>query len=311
MAEQPATPGSAAPPSAARHGRRKRTTWRLVLLFVGPSLALYLAFMIVPLLGTARLSLHSWDGFSPTQDFVGLDNFARLIGDRRFHTALTHVLIWAVVGTAGPILIAIPLSIVLWSGSRFRTFFRTVYFLPIVLPVVVVGIVWGWIYHPLYGVLNSSLENVGLGAWAKGWLGDPSTALFAVILAAVWATFGFVVMLLLAGLQSINLELVDAARVDGANGWQRTRHVLLPGISPVLTFVLVITLIGAFSVFDIVYVMTRAGPGTASEMLATYAYSTAFRHNDVGYGATIALVIAAISLAAAILVLRVRERADV
>lgn len=267
--------------------------------------------MILPLLGTIWLSLHEWDGFTPDQAFVGLANYARLVDDGRFLTALSHVLIWAVVGTIAPIAIALPLSIALWSGVRFRTVYRTIFFLPVVLPIVVIGIIWGWIFHPLYGVLNVGLESVGLGSLATGWLGDPDTALLAVITAAVWATFGFVVMLLLAGLQGINMDLVDAARVDGAGAWQRARHVLIPGIAPVLTFVLVITLIGAFSVFDIVYVMTRGGPGTASDMLATYAYSMAFRHNDVGYGATISLVIATISLAAAILVIRLREKASV
>jgi ABC-type sugar transport system permease subunit len=303
--------GRAAGRRAAPSGRPRRTSWRLVALFVGPSLALYLAFMVIPLLGTVRLSLTSWDGFAPDQEFVGLTNYARLLGDSRFLGALGHVLVWAVFGTLAPIAIALPLSIALWSGTRMRTVFRTIYFLPVVLPVVVIGITWSWIYHPLYGALNTGLEGAGLGSLARGWLGDPDTALYAVIAAAVWATFGFVVMLLLAGLQGINMELVDAARVDGADAWQRARHVLIPGIAPVLTFVLVITLIGAFSVFDIVYVMTRGGPGTASDMLATYAYSEAFRHNDIGYGATISLVIAAISLAAAVLVLRVRERAQV
>jgi ABC-type sugar transport system permease subunit len=178
----------------------------------------------------------------------------------------------------------------------------------VILPTVVIGLVWGWIYNPLFGVLNSLLEAVGLGDLAKGWLGDPDTALIAVLIAAIWSTFGFVVVMFLAGLQGIDMNLVDAAKVDGANAAQRAWHILLPGIAPIFTFVLTITLVGAFSVFDIVYVMTRGGPGTATEVMAGYAYKMAFGRNFAGYGAAISMVIAAISLVLAVVLLRYRER---
>jgi len=157
-------------------------------------------------------------------------------------------------------------------------------------------------------VLNTALETVGLGQFAMGWLGNPTTALYAVLIAAIWATFGFCVVMFLAGLQGIDLNLVDAAKVDGANAWQRARHILLPGIAPVFTFVLTITLVGAFSVFDIVYVMTKGGPGTATETMAGYSYKMAFGRNFAGYGSAISMVIAVISLVLAVLLLRFRER---
>jgi raffinose/stachyose/melibiose transport system permease protein len=289
-------------------GRRRRTSAALIAVFVLPSLVIYFLFMVLPFLQTVYLSLTSWDGFAPTKDFIGLDNYAVLLQDGEFWDALSHNLIWAVVGTAAPIVIGLPLAIMLWSGARFRLAFRTMYFLPVILPEVVIGIVWGWIYNPIFGVLNSMLDGVGLGDVARGWLGDPDTALIAVLIAAIWATFGMVVVFFLAGLQGIDMNLIDAARVDGANAWQRTRYVILPGIAPIFTFVFTITLVGAFSVFGIIYVMTLGGPGTSTEVLAGYAYKMAFGRNYAGYGSAISMVIAVLSLVLAVAFLRIRER---
>jgi len=294
--------------SRTRAGRRRRTSWPLVAVFVLPSLVLYALFMIWPFVGTLQLSLQAWDGFAAERTFVGLGNYIALVNDGAFWNSVSHILIWAVVGTIGPIAIALPLSILLWSGVRGRLAFRAIYFLPVILPAVVIGLVWGWIYNPLFGALNAILEGVGLGDLTRGWLGDAGTALYAVLIAAVWSYFGFCVVMFLAGLQGIDTNLVDAAKVDGANALQRARHVLLPGIAPVFTFVLTITLVGAFSVFDIVYVMTRGGPGTATETMAGYAYKMAFGRNFAGYGAAISAVIAMVSLVLAVILLRYRER---
>ena len=296
---------------AARRARpraARRTSIGLLALFLGPALLIYGLFMVYPFLGTLQLSLTSWDGFAETKDFIGFDNYRVLFADPAFWNALIHNLIWAVVGTAAPILIGLPLAIVLWTGARFRLAFRAMYFLPVILPSVVAGIIWGWIYNPLFGVLNTLLEGVGLAAFTNGWLGDPDTALWAVLGAAVWGAFGTLVVFFLAGLQGIDMNLVDAARVDGANAWQRTRHVILPGIAPMFTFVLTITLVGAFSVFDIIYVLTLGGPGTSTEVLAGYAYKMAFGRNFAGYGAAVAMVIAVLSLVLAVAFLKIRER---
>jgi ABC-type sugar transport system permease subunit len=279
-----------------------------VALFLLPSLVLYLLFMLVPFIGTIRLSLSAWDGYQPNVDFIGLANYVVLFQDPEFWSSLSHNLIWAVLGTAGPILIGLPLAIVLSGNIRGRSLFRVIYFLPFVLPIVVIGTVWGWIYHPLFGPLNEGLKAVGLESIATGWLGNEETALVAVIAAAVWATFGFVVVIFLAALQGVDTDTIDAARVDGANAWQRTIHVLLPAIAPAFTFVVTVTLIGAFSLFDFVWVMTRGGPGNATEVLGGYSFKMAFQMNYEGYGSAISMVIALISLALAVVLLRVSER---
>ncbi len=298
---------------ARRPGRRRlrQASPLLVAAFVLPSLLIYVLFMAWPFVNTAYLSLTSWDGFGATKDFIGLDNYRVLLQDGDFWQAFKNNMVWAVVGTAGPILIGFPIAVMLWSGVRGRLAFRAMYFLPVILPAVVIGIIWGWIYNPLFGVLNTILEAINLGQFAQGWLGNPDTALIAVLIAAIWGTFGMCVVFFLAGLEGIDMNLVDAAKVDGANAWQRLRHILLPGIAPVMTFVVTTTLVGAFSVFDIVYVLTRGGPGTATEVMAGYSYKMAFSRNFAGYGATVSMVIAVLSLVLAVLFLRWRERSRV
>jgi raffinose/stachyose/melibiose transport system permease protein len=280
-----------------RLGRARRGQTLMALAFLAPALVIYGVFMVYPFLGSLYLSLTEWNGFDAIPRFIGLDNYVRLLNDGEAWHAFQNNLIWAVIGTAAPILIGLPIAIAMWSGARYRLVFRTVYFLPFILPLVVVGIIWLWIYHPIYGV-----------PVVRGILGDRETALYGVLITAVWGYFGFVVVVLLAGLQNVNMDLVDASKVDGANAWQRARHVILPQIAPVMTTVTTITLVGAFSVFDIVYVMTSGGPGDATEVLALYTFERAFRFNEMGYSSAISTIITLLSLVLAIVFVRFRER---
>jgi raffinose/stachyose/melibiose transport system permease protein len=168
--------------------------------------------------------------------------------------------------------------------------------------------VWGWIYEPSRGWLNRALEAVGLGSLTTGWLGNPRTALYAVIGTAVWATAGFVFVIILSALRNVDVELVDASRLDGANAMQRLRYIVLPQIMPVFLMVTTLTLIGGFSVFDIIFVMTGGGPAGATEVLGTYAYSSAFQLNRISYGTTLALVITLMAVPFAIWLNRLQRR---
>jgi ABC-type sugar transport system permease subunit len=265
--------------------------------FLAPAVLIYGYFMVVPFLNSIYLSFTEWNGFDAVPQWVGLDNYVRLFGDGQAWHAFTNNLWWALIGTAAPILIGLPLAIAMWSGVRYRTLFRTIYFIPFILPLVVVAIIWGWIYHPIFGLPP-----------VRGILGDRDTALIGVLVPAIWGYFGFVIVVLLAGLQNVNLELIDASKVDGANALQRGRHIILPQIAPVLTTITTITLVGAFSVFDIVYVLTSGGPGNATNVLSLYTYTQAFRLNQIGYGTAIAMVITVLSLVLAVVFVRYRER---
>jgi ABC-type sugar transport system permease subunit len=220
-------------------------------------------------------------------------------------------LIWVVVGTISPVAIGLLLAVLVWSGqTRGRILFRTAYFMPVVLSPVVIAIIWGWIYSPIFGILNRVLEVIGLGSITRGWLGDPTWALYAVLGAAIWSYFGFCFVILLAGLENADPELFDAAKLDGANFWQELVDVAIPQLRNVLTMVLVYTLIGGFNVFDIVFVMTGGGPANLTEVIATYAYNKSFMENEVGYGASLTTIMTLLSLAASVILLKARERGE-
>jgi multiple sugar transport system permease protein/raffinose/stachyose/melibiose transport system permease protein len=277
--------------------------------FVLPAFLLYVAFFAYPFVSSVFLSFTAWDGVSAPV-FNGLTNYLHLAGDLQMWGALKNNLIWVVLGTAIPIALGLLLSTILWTGARGNVFFRTVYFLPLVVSPVVVGVIWNWIYNPLFGLLNRGLKAIGLGMLAMGWLGNPNTALYAVLVTAIWGYIGFCVVVLYSAMQKVDTELIDAATLDGAGAYARFWHVILPQISPVLTMVIVYTVIGGFNVFDVVYIMTGGGPANASEVIATYTYQTAFQENEMGYGSALSLVMTVIALLAALITLRLRRRGE-
>lgn len=280
-------------------------------LFILPPLVLYGAFVLYPLVQTIGLSFTNWDGVSPTKQFVGWANYARMLkGDKLFARAFTHNLYWILLGTVSPIVIGLILAALLATRIKGRTFFRTVYFMPSVLSTMVVGIIWGWIYNPVFGLLNEVLKKIGLETLTRSWLGESQTALTALIIAAIWSYFGFCVVVFLAGLQNIDVSLYEAAQIDGANGIQRFFHITIPGLREVITMVTTYTLIGGFRVFDIVWVTTRGGPANATEVMSTYIYRNAFQQNYVGYGAAMALTLSTIIVVISIAFIRVRERSE-
>ncbi len=289
-----------------RHWARYRAGY----LFLLPAFALYAVFMIYPFIQSIYLSFTDWNGATATKNFVGLDNFTRLFNDSLLWTSLRHNIIWVVIGTIAPMVIGLLLAVLLGNRPRGFTLFRTVYFMPQVLSPVVIALVWGWIYNPVFGILNEGLDAVGLEEVSRGWIGDPDFALYAVLAAAIWAETGFVFVIFLAGLQNVSRDLLEAAMIDGANAWQRFWNVTVPQLANVINVVTALLLIGGFSVFDIIFVMTGGGPANATEVIATYTYKEAFTQNNVGYAATLSLVITAISLVASIVFIRLRERGE-
>src|ERR687894_1164143 len=239
------------------------------VLFVVPALLIYLVFMIYPFLNTIYLSFTNWDGITDNKDWVGLSNYARIFGEDAALKAFVNNIIWVIIGTIAPVVLGLFEALLVWSGARGSLLFRTLFFLPFVLPLVVVGIVWQWIYHPLFGIVNTVLDGVGLEGLSRGWLADPLNALYAVMIAAVWGQTGFCFLILHASLQNVDMSTVEAAMIDGANWFQRAWSIIIPQIGPQITMVTAVTLIGGFAVLDIVFVMTGGGPGNASQGLAT------------------------------------------
>lgn len=281
-------------------------------LFILPAFLLYSLFFTYPFLQSVFISMTSWNGVDASKEFIALGNYSRMFSDGLVWTSLKHNLIWVVIGTTAPIVIGLFLAVLLSSEkTKGSIFFRVIYFMPVMLSPAVVGIIWGWIYNPIFGMLNKVLDGIGLGFLSRGWLGDPNLALYMVLLAAIWSYFGFCLVVLIAGMQNIDNELYDAAKIDGANAWQQFVNVTIPQLSSVLTMIVAYTMIGGFNVFDIVYVMTAGGPANSTEVIATYTYRQSFQLNSVGYGASLSMIMTLISLAASYIFIKFREKAEI
>jgi raffinose/stachyose/melibiose transport system permease protein len=264
--------------------------------FVVPALIFYFAFLIYPAYRTVRLSTTNWDGIAKTYKHVGLKNYQRLFDNDIVHLAFKNTLIWSIAIIVIPTLIGLTLAVALNEEFRGRTFLRTIFYSPGVLPLIGVALIWGWIYNPDSGFLNQFLDKVGLEQFAQPWLGQPSTALWAVIVAGIWVRTGFPMLLYLSALQTIPKEHYEAARLDGASGWRLFRDITLPSLSQTHVVVIALAVIDALKVFDLVYGMTYGGPGNATQVVGTWAYMNLFNFNKTGYGSAIAVVGASISL---------------
>lgn len=289
----------------------RRAQTRLGILLVAPLMLLVIVFFIVPLASAIYYSFVDFDGVNPNPPFVGFGNYVRMFTDAEMWHALSNNVVWIIIGTISPLVIGLLLAILLWNVRRGAVLYRLAFFFPYVLPGIAIGIVWGWIYDPLNGWLNVALRALGLGGLATGWLGNPDTALFAVLATAIWATTGFVMTIFLSALRNVDVELVEAARLDRANGAQRLWHIILPQIMPVFIMVTTITLVGGFSVFDIIFIMTGGGPSNATNVLGTYAYSSAFQLNQISYGTTLAMLITVLSIPCAVILNRLQRKLSI
>lgn len=282
----------AARPEAAaagvRVGRARRAWTRSVALYlwVLPALLLYGVFKLAPLIGGIWLALLRWDGIEPPQ-FVGLQNFQRMFEDDKLGPALLHNFHYAAGTVTGKVVLALFLAVLLNQALRGRAVYRTLLFVPVVMSFVVVGILWTWLYNDQFGLVNNLLRALGLTFLALDWLGNPAVALWSLILVDIWKWYGFHMVIFLAGLQTIPLELYDAARVDGASRLRQFTSITLPLLRPVMVVNVALSLMGAFNVFDIPYVMTEGGPANSTNVLALHMYLQAFKFYKLGYGAAL------------------------
>ena len=285
---------------------------RAALWFLAPALLLLLVFFFLPVVAGLLLGLTDFDiyaiGSPGNARFVGLENYARLLTNDVFWRSLGNTLFFVALG--GPLSVAVSLGAAMLVDAkltRLRPLFRTIYFAPVVTTLVSVAIIWRYLYHPRYGLLNHVLGLVGVGP--IDWLGDPHWAMPAIVLLAVWKNFGYNMLIFVAGLQAVPAELYEAAAIDGAGGWQRFRHITLPGLAPTFLFVGVTTMIGYFQVFAEPYVMTQGGPLGSTRSVVLFMYEEGFRWWRIGTASATAVVLLLITLAGALLQFRLqRER---
>lgn len=289
-------------------------------LFIAPGLLCLAIFFAYPLLDTFWLSVHKYNIFNPPE-FIGLENFRRALDDELFWRVLANTLLYALIVVPSLVVISFFLALLLNSTLTGIKIFRTLYYIPVVTSIVVAGIIWKWIYNA-DGLLNALLQGLGISgpSWladARGvpqalveflgfsfsspWLSEPAIALFSVALVTIWKAAPYYMIIYLAGLQGIPIQLVEAARVDGANWWQGVRNVIIPTIQPYTLVVSIIATIGALRTFGEVYVMTGGGPFHRTNLLSYYIYTLGFKYLEVGYASAVSLILLAIILVFALI----------
>ena len=265
--------------------------WRqlpVVMLFIGPSLAALILFLLGPLIVSLGISLTSWDLLTPPR-YIGLANYSELFHSSDVRDALSHTLFFIVGYLPTVLVLGLGLALLLNRPLRGLSLYRTAFFMPVVSSWVAVSLMWKWLLNPAFGLVNYLLGLLHL--YQPGWWADPHWAMPAVIIASVWKDVGFVMVLLLAGLQGIDRSFYEAAQIDGAGAWARFRYVTVPLLSPSIFFVTVISLINSFQVFDQVWVMTGGGPGGASSVIVEHIVRNAFSYGRMGYASALSWVL--------------------
>ncbi len=280
--------------------RKKRYGGYMPWLFALPALLVYIAFLVYPAMSSLFFSLTDWDGLSSTYKIVGLDNYKAMAHDPVVIHAAVNNVIWTVVTIVLPVALGLALAVALNGKVRGKPVLRMLFYMPGVLPLVSVASIWGWLYNPDYGAINAALKAIGLDSLAQPWLGQNSTALFAVMVPAIWLRTGFPMLLYLAALQGISQDQYEAATMDGATRSQQFWHITMPNLRPAHYIVLALSLIDSFKVFDLIYATTYGGPGTATQVMGTWMYFNVFQYYHAGYGTAIAVVITLVAIAVSI-----------
>ncbi len=257
------------------------------LIFILPAVLGTLIFIVIPVFFSFSLSFVDWDLLSPMK-FVGLSNFKDVLTDSTFVQVLINTFVFAIASSVFAVIIPLVLACILNTKIRGSNFYKTAYFLPFITPMIVIAIVWQWVFDPNMGLLNQILHT------HIKWLYDVRFAMPALIAVSVWKLIGYNMIIFLSGLSTINQEVLEAAKIDGANSWQVFKNVTVPLLSPTIFFVIVITSISSFQVFDLIYVMTQGGPDNSTMVLVYSIYKYAFEYFDVGKASAIAYILFAI-----------------
>ncbi len=288
--------------SSSSGQRRAGPGWE-PYLYLLPGLLIFTLFVVVPIIAALAISLTAWNGISwDTATFVGLENYIQAFEEPRFWTALWHNLILIPYFVILPTILGLaPAALVHQMKLRGAAIFQAGLFLPYIMPGVLIGVVWRWMLNPIFGPVNSVLENMGFHP--PTWLADFTWALPTIGFIGAWAAYGFCYVVLVAGIQKIPADLYDAARLDGANGWQEFTAVTLPGLRREIAVVLTVNLINALRAFDVVKATTDGGPGDSTTVLALFMMNS-LDSNRAGYAIAIALFLAVVTLVLSLAVLK-------
>ena len=291
--------------------RQRRAERRATLILLGPALTFLALLSIWPFAYLLYASFTSYQLAIPVPtEWVGLGNFAKIFANSRFWSSLSITLVFALLAVPLQIALGLGLALLLNGLSRGREIYASLFLIPMMLAPIVVGFSWNLFLNPIYGPLNALLR--GLGFAPPAWASSPDWALPTVVLVDIWQWTPFVMVVLLAGLRSIPARIFEAARVDGSNRWQTFVHIVLPMLIPYMTVAFVLRFIDSFKVFDVVYILTKGGPGTSTQNLAYYTYDMGFGRFDFGLAGALSLVqlvLLTVGITAILSLVRRRDRA--
>lgn len=282
-----------------------------IVLFLLPALVFFSIFLVYPVFRSLYYSLFSWKGFGPAVDFIGLNNFKRILTDWIFLKAVGHGLLIVVLSLSIQLPLSLALALMVGRNLCGRAFFRTIFFMPYVLSEVITGIMWLILFNPdpKRGFINAIMTLIP-GLKAIPWLGDTKTVLLAIFVVLTWKYFGFYMLLYLASLQNIPLEIEEAALIDGVNKRQMITYITIPLIGNTIRTSIYLSVLGSLQVFALIWIMTKGGPVNASEVMSTYMYRFSFVRFELGYGSAVATVMLLISLFFSLAYLRLVRQAD-
>lgn len=290
-------------PAARRRGR-----WVTIALFMLPALVLFLLLVVAPMLVALYSSVFRWNGFGGLpSNFIGLDNFTRLLTSEIFAQDLWHLLVLVLLSIFVQLPFSLAIAMLLNQRMRGRALYRVLFFAPYVLSEVITGVLFSLILSPNSGMANRVLSMFGL---ESEWLADPNTVMPALFLVMTWKYFGFHMMIYLAGRQNIPNELIEAAQIDGATGWKTFRYVTLPLLGPTIRISIFLSVIYTIQLFDLVWILTGGGPSHSSETMAVTMMDWGFKRSQVGYASAISVVMFALSLVFALIYQRFVMRRD-
>lgn len=278
----------------------------LAFILIFGTIVIFLLFKIYPMISASIISFFKWDGFTQMR-FIGFSNFKEAFSDKIFWKSLLNTGIFTILSTAGKMGLGLILAIMLNAKVKGLTFFRTILFMPVVMSMSAAGLLWTWIYDPNLGLLSSFLTHLHLNFLVTDWLGNPRIALYSVIVIEIWKWAGFHMIIYLAGLQTINEELYEAAVLDGANTLGKLFKITVPLLTPYTTINLIMCTMGGLGVFDVIYVVTQGGPFQSTEVIMTYAYKQAFASGRIGYATSMILLLMVVIIIVSLIQFRMRK----
>ena len=266
-----------------------------LLLFVAPALLIYAIFAIWPMIDVVLVSFQKWNGLTPDRPFVGMDNYIYILTkDPVFWMAFWNTVKWTILSLIVPPVVGLLFALGLNRKLFGRAPMRAIFYLPMIIAPIAVATMWRWMYDPFFGLFAQLMTDWGMSV--PDFLGDRKIALYSAFIAYTWQYSGFSMVLFLAGLQSVDNSLVEAAHIDGANRWHVFKHVTLPALMPTVTVVLVLGFIHSLKAFEIIYGLTGGGPSQSTQMLALWAYNQSMQVFDYGRGGAISVVLLVVTV---------------